>query len=281
MNRSSSRNLSFYHYGATTVFASRNDQRFGYCLYVPTDYSDDVDEPYPVVVLVHGTDRTAQGYRDHLADFAEAQRAIVLAPLFPAGVAEPGDLDGYKFIEFRGIRYDRVLLAILDEIADLYRVAVDRVLMHGFSGGAHFAHRFLYLHPERLLAVSIGAPGVVTLLDETRPWWTGVADVEARFGRPLDLDAIRRVAVQTVIGENDTETWEITVMPDSPLWMDGANDAGTTRLDRIRALGQSFERAGIEVRHDVVSATGHDGYRLLPPVKAFLAEALARSRSHD
>ena len=43
----------------------------------------------------------------------------------------------------------------------------------GFSGGAQFAHRFLYIHPGRLRAVSLGAPGLVTMLDETRAWWVG------------------------------------------------------------------------------------------------------------
>jgi dienelactone hydrolase len=271
------RKLSFYHYGATTVFAARADQRFGYCLYVPSGYDDDAAEPWPVVVVVHATDRTAQRYRDAFADFAEAYGVVVVAPLFPAGIGAPGDLDGYKFVESHGVRYDMVLLAILDEVAGLYRVDVERVLLHGFSGGGHFAHRFLYLHPERLRAVSIGAPGAVTLLDETRPWWTGVADLEARFGRPIDLDAMSRVAVQTVIGADDTDTWEITFTPAAPLWMEGANDAGVTRLDRIDALRRSLERAGVAVRHDVVPGTGHLGWPLVPAVQAFFADVLARS----
>jgi dienelactone hydrolase len=268
------RRLSAYHYGKTAVFAAQADQRASYCLYVPTSYEDDAAEPYPVVVAMHGTLRTFQAYRDGFADFAEANRAVVLAPLFPAGVGRAGDPDGYKFIEFEGIRYDELLLAILDEVAALYRLDVERVLLHGFSGGAHFAHRFLYLHPERLRAVSIGAPGAVTLLDFDRPWWIGVADVEERFGRAVDVDALRRVAVQTVVGELDTETWEITIPQGSWKWMPGANDSGVTRIDRIRALADSLEAAGIAVRRDVVPRIGHSGTKALGPVKEFFAEQL-------
>lgn len=272
------RRLSFYHYGATTLFASRFDERLSYCLYVPADYHDDVAEPYPLVVAVHATDRTAQGYRDAFAGFAAEHRAIVLAPLFPAGIDAPGDLEGYKLIRTDGLRYDLALLAMLDEVAGLYRVDVSRVLLHGFSGGGHFAHRFLYLHPERLLAVSIGAPGLVTLLDERRPWWTGVADLEERFGRPLDLDALRAVAVQTVIGADDVETWEITIPPGSPLWVEGANDAGATRLDRLDALAASLRARGLDVRQDVVPGVAHRGWPLVPVVQEFFAAVLDRAR---
>lgn len=270
------RKLSFYHYGATTLFAAQVDQRLGYCLYVPEAYADDSADRYPVVVVVHATDRTAQGYRDAFAGFAERHGVIVVAPLFPAGIDAEGDLEGYKLIVPGGLRYDLALLGILDEVASLYRADVERVLLHGFSGGGHFAHRFLYLHPRRLAAVSIGAPGLVTLLDRTRPWWTGVADLEALFGRPLDPEAMRRVPVQTVIGADDTETWEITIPPGSPLWLEGANDAGRTRLDRIAALADSLERAGLTVRRDVVEGVPHLGYPLVPAVEAFFAEVLAR-----
>src|SRR5690606_16426524 len=104
--------------------------------------------------------------------------------------------------------------------------------------------RFLYLHPERLLGASVGAPGIVTLLDRHHDWWVGVRDFEERFGKPLDLEAIRRVPVQLVVGGADTETWEITIPPANPWWMEGADLAGATRIERIRALQASLEAQG-------------------------------------
>ncbi|KAK9234061.1 hypothetical protein V1525DRAFT_414306 [Lipomyces kononenkoae] len=72
------------------------------------------------------------------------------------------------------MRYDLLLLAILDEVS-LRCPAIDtsKVLLTGFSGGGQFVHRFTYLHPERLLAVNVGAPGSVTYLDDNRPWADG------------------------------------------------------------------------------------------------------------
>ncbi len=275
--RGCKRGLSYYDFGRTTFYASRFDQRFSYCLYVPSDYAENGSKSYHLAVTIHGTGRNAAGYRDNLADFADAHDCIILAPLFPAGIVKPGDLSGYKLIGSHGIRYDHVLLSMVDEVAEKYRVDAERFLLYGFSGGGHFTHRFFYLHPERLRAASIGAPGVVTLLDQSRDWWVGVRNLEAVFGKTLDIGRMREVAVQMVIGDADTDTWEITIRPGSSWWMDDANRAGETRVDRINALRESYEAEGIAVRLDTVPDTAHDPDAVMAPVKRFFAEVL-RSR---
>jgi pimeloyl-ACP methyl ester carboxylesterase len=268
--------LGHYERGASTYFAAQCDQRFGYYLYVPQDFELGRSSDYRLCVLVHGTGRTPSVYRDLFAGFADANRSIIVAPLFPAGIIEPGELANYKFIAFHDIRYDQVLNGIVDEVAARFRLAERRFLLFGYSGGGHFAHRYFYLHPSRLLGVSIGAPGMVTLLDERLPWWRGVADLEARFGVRLDFEMLRRVPVQMIVGEEDKETWEITIEPTSRFWMEGANDAGPTRIDRLRALRDDFARHGIPVRFDLVPGVAHNGYAVLDPVQDFFGQVLQR-----
>lgn len=266
--------LGYYDVGATPFYACAADQRFSYCLFVPEDYDERAQDVYRLVIAVHGTNRPASEYRHQFAQFAREQHAIVLAPLFPASIGRRGALHDYKFIEADGVRFDLVLLEMVDEVAGKYRVDANSLLLHGFSGGAHFAHRFFYLHPGRLDAVSIGAPGMVTLLDDRREWWVGVGDLDERFGTPVALDVMRRVAVQVVIGAEDTETWEITLAPGDNRWMDGANDAGVNRLERITSLRMSLQSAGISVRHDVVKGVAHEGFALLPAVQEFFSTVI-------
>ncbi|MQA81049.1 MAG: alpha/beta hydrolase [Streptosporangiales bacterium] len=270
--------LSYYQFGSTSFFASAYDQRFSYCLYVPHSYSEDDDRRYQLVVAVHGTGRMVELSRELFADFCERHDCIVLAPLFPCGIDEPGELSNYKFIEYRGIRYDEILLAMVDEISSIWRVSSDRFMLHGFSGGGHFTHRFAYLHPERLLAISVGSPGVVTLLDFGHPWWVGVADVEERFGRSVDLDALRRVAVHMVVGADDTATWEITIREGDRLYQPGVHLQGDTRIDRIRSLARSFEDHGIAVQLDLVPGVSHELVSLMPATRAFFRDVLAGAR---
>ena len=271
--------LSHYDRGRTPFFACQSDQRFSYCLFVPPDYDEAGLTVYDLVVLVHGTDRTAAEYRDHMAAFATENDCVVLAPLFPVGVSSPGELHDYKFVDYGGIRFDHVLLSMVEEVAARYRVRSDALMMHGFSGGGHFAHRFFYLHPDKLRAVSVGAPGLVTLLSSDLPWWSGTRDFEEVFGTPLDLEAMRRVPVQMVVGGEDVETWEITVSPGDDLWVEGANAAGRTRVDRIESLRRSFQAAGIDVRLDVVPGAAHNGYALLDAVRGFFGRSLSASVS--
>lgn len=266
--------LNFYRRGRTPIFASRMDQRFSWCCYVPDGYDPAGDRVHPLAVLVHGSLRDADILRDAFIDFAEAHQCLLLAPLFPAGIDDAEDLHNYKHIAYRGIRYDLIVLDMVEELAGRYRVAKEKVLMHGFSGGAQFAHRFFYLHPGRLRAVSVGAPGTVTLPDQ-RDWWVGVKGMEEIFGRPLDVAAMRDVAVQLVIGDQDIETWDVIVGPQSPFWMEGINDSGETRVDRLRSLETGLRSIGVDLRFDTVPGVSHDGTGIQGPVKAFFSQVLA------
>ena len=270
------RGRQIYDLGHTTAFASKSDPRFSYCLYVPPR----VDGAAPdLMVAMHGTGRAFMAYRDAFADFGRWNNCIVLCPLFPVGVRGDGNRDGFKYIEEAGIRYDEVLLSIVAEVGERYGIDVSRFALFGYSGGGHFAHRFFLFQPKRLWAVSVGAPGSVTLLDPARDWWVGVHDVRERFGVDLDIEAMKAVPVQLVVGAADLETWEITHREGGRNWMPGANDAGRTRPERLDALRRSFEAAGIQVRLDLVPNVPHDGNKVVGSVEDFFAEILKRRRA--
>lgn len=268
--------LGYYDIGRTPFFALQSDPRFSYCLFVPPDYRES-NKTYRLIVLIHGTERSAAAYRDAFVELAVERDCIILAPLFAANMTSANDLSSYKFIRYGGINYDDILFAMVAEVAAKYRVKSEKFLLYGFSGGGHFAHRMYILHPERLEAVSIGAPGLVTLLDPSKAWWAGISDLEERFGKKLNLDAMRKVQVQMVIGDQDTDTWEITLDRTSEWWVEGANDAGVTRLDRIASLKKSFEDHGIAVRLDHVPGVAHLGVAMFPFVIAFFADLLGTS----
>ncbi|MEW2505333.1 PHB depolymerase family esterase [Amycolatopsis sp. NPDC047767] len=257
----------FYYGGPTPFFALQSDQRFSYCLYVPSAHRTS-ETPLPLLVLMHGTQRTAERYRNDYREFAEQNDTIVLAPLFPAGIAQPGDLHGFKRLSFEGIRYDLILLDMIAEVAARFRVDADRFYLHGFSGGGQFAHRFAYLHADRLAALSIGAPGRVTRIDPDVPWWLGTADVRELFGTDVQVAALRKLPVQMIVGGEDKDTWEIA----EP----GIDAGGDTRIERLTTLRKNFESNGIDVQFDVVPGVAHRGLLIQPVVKNFIAGELAR-----
>ncbi|MBL8265966.1 alpha/beta hydrolase [Steroidobacter sp.] len=266
--------LGFYEKGATPLFACQADQRFSYCLYVPKSYQPSDPQPLKLAVFVHGTGRNPFAYQERAAGFADEHHCLVLCPLFPCGIPDARGTENYKFVSFKGIRFDLLLLSMISEVAEIYRLDAARFCLFGFSGGAHFAHRFLYVHPERLSAVAIDAPGVVTLLDFERDWWCGVRNFSSIFGKELNLDALRKVAVQTLVGSDDTATWEIAVQPGWPFWMEGITASGKTRVERLASLGESLRKHGIDVDHCVVPGVSHE--LLLEPALDFFTKVLRR-----
>lgn len=253
--------------------ACPSEPRCSYCLYVP-------EQPARAVcAYVHGTERDAASYREALIPFAEACGCIILTPLFPAGIIEPDDVDNYKNIRFHDIRFDHLLLAMVDEVVQQYGLTERRFLLGGFSGGAQFAHRFYYLHPQRLLALSAAAPGRVTLPDEQLNWWLGVRDLPEQFGQPLQLDALRRVPVQLVIGADDTEDFMLDQT--SPYWMPGVEHIGHTRIKRLRCLYASLTARGVDATLEIVPDTTHEAAPLIVRAAAFFANRLKEQPTHD
>jgi poly(3-hydroxybutyrate) depolymerase len=272
------RRRKMYERGPTPVFSCRADPRFGYCLYVPHTFDDD-PAGHALAVVMHGSGRNMETYRDRFAAFGRYRRCVILAPLFPVGPLGDGNAHGFKLLQEGGVRYDEILLSMVDEAGALLGTRFGRFLLFGYSGGGHFVHRFFYLHPERLRAVSIGAPGSVTLIDDSRDWWVGTRDLRARFGRDIDLDAMRQVRVQLVVGAADTEAWEINYPPDSTQYAPGINDTGRTRIERLATLADNLARHGIDAQHVVVPNVSHDGPKVLPYVQSFFESVLAgRSR---
>ncbi|HEY4024271.1 MAG TPA: alpha/beta hydrolase [Pseudonocardiaceae bacterium] len=245
--------------GRTPSFACQADQRFSYCLYVPHDI--DISRSHPLVVSIHGTERAPESYREGFADLADRHQCVVVAPLFPAGIRDPDDVDNYKTLDYGGIRFDLLLLDMVAEVGARWPVAIDRFYLHGFSGGGQFAHRFLYLHPDRLAGVSVGAPGRITLLDQTIPWPAGTADLAKRFGIDLDLAALRTVPVLLFVGDHDDQPHPLT---------------GGSRVAGIAQLRDNLIDHGVEPAFETVPGVGHEHAAIFPAANRFFDELLAR-----
>jgi len=270
--------LGLYDIGCTAVYAARSDPRLSYCLYVPPGYRASSLRP-ELVVVIHGSPRTFMDFRDRFQDFGDVHNALVLCPLFPVGVSGDGNPDGYKYLSEPGIRYDRILLDMVSEVTERWAVSCRQFGLFGFSGGAQFVNRFLLLRPEHLWAASVAAPGSVTLLSDEFDWWVGLRDLRERLGITPNLDALRRVPVQTIVGAADLDTKEIAHQEGGRYWMPGANDAGATRPERLQALRQSLSRAGVDVTHEIVAGVGHDPWPIIDRAKLFLGLQLSRWRA--
>ena len=81
--------------------------------------------------------------------------------------------------------------------------------MWGFSASGSFVNRFVFLHPERVLAAAYGSPGgwaiaPLSSYKGTRLRYPiGVADLDQLTGRPFDLAAVAKVPQFLFMGADD------------------------------------------------------------------------------
>jgi len=237
------------------TFAHPADVRFSYGLVTPAP-TDDAPPP-GLVVVVHDSTRNYRPCAQAYAAFARRQHQVVLSPLFPRDVLGDGQVDGYKFLREGDLRYDQLLHTMIDDAVRRTGCDGSRFFLQGYSGGAQFVHRYLLLHPERLRAVSLGAPGVVTLPDDKVDWWAGVRNVESLFGKSFDVAGLRQVPIQLVISDADTETWEIREQPASRYWPVEADRLRANRIDRMRVLHRALLGLGAEVELHVLKGLQH------------------------
>jgi hypothetical protein len=219
--------------------------------------------------VVHGAERGAPDYRTAYRAYAEAERAVVLAPIFPVGVLGDGNPDGYKVLKEGDLRYDLLLLAMVQELSLILDTPFPTFQLAGFSGGAQFVHRFMYLHPDRLSAVSIGAPGAVTRIDAAHDYWFGPRNLDAVFGAGLALDRLRRLRIQVIVGQDDLEILETPAHLQALFSQLG--DLGSNRGERSFLLLDNYRRHGLDVTHTLAPGLAHEGLGLVPHVAAFLS----------
>jgi dienelactone hydrolase len=249
-----------------TAGVSRLDGRFGYLAHVPQG----TRRSSQTLVVIHGSDFKHELACRYFAALAAETGCVVLAPLFaPAAGAHP-DPNGFKFLRSAHAEYDRVLLDMVAAAGERFGCAGERFFLFGFSGGAQFAHRFFYVHPGRLHAISIAAPGMVTLIDPGRPAWVGTRGLGALCGSDLDLRQVQRVKVQLLVGSRDAQPH-----------VGGAgqelyNYAGTNRVERLRTLMVNYELHGISVAHHEVAGAGHDFEPLAAVAVPFLRRQIAQ-----
>ncbi|MFI9489267.1 hypothetical protein ACIG47_22965 [Promicromonospora sp. NPDC052451] len=256
--------------GATPFQVSSAEPRLSWTTYVPPSYRDRTG-PLGLLVAVHGTGRRVEATRDRFAALADELGVVVLAPLFPAGLDGPDDVHAYKELLAAGIRFDEALLAMVEQAAGRWEIDTTRFVLTGFSGGGQFAHRFAYLHPHRLRAVSVGAPGRVTLPDDA-PWPLGLGGVADLFGTAPSVAALRQVPYQVVVGSEDLAGALLAAVAADPR----EARAGATRVDRARRLAHELTERGVPVETAVVPGAGHDAGAVAPAVVDFVRRALAQ-----
>jgi len=236
------------------------DRRFGFAWRVAPSGRKD----RPILIAVHDSDRDCFRTRDVFTPLALQQDLSVLAPHFPCRAITPSIADGYKFLCEPGANYVDLLEAMLHTFAAARPFDRSRVFLFGFSGGGQFAHRYGLVAASRLAGVVIASPGSVTLLDETLPWWPGVAGIERVVGRPVDRRGLDGLPMHFIVGSNDLIEGMARRAPGDPYYSPFGQAAGANRIEMLEHLAESFRNNGAAASLERLAGVGHD----LEPIAA-------------
>lgn len=187
-------------WAAERVYFNGVDWKGGYVL-LP-DKQLERGEKFWVAVDVHG----AGGLRNEklgveLMRILEPEPVLVIVPSFENGY-QAGDG-----------RFAKQLIGHYQWVAERHPVH-DKMFVHGHSGGAQFAHRFAFAHPEQVSGVSAHSAGS----------WAG----RSGYGT-INLQA-KQIPFLISCGENDTQK----SVPDSPM----------TRIEWYRSFSAELAKKG-------------------------------------
>lgn len=142
-----------------------------------------------------------------------------LVPAFPrpaslaVGYTHALDRDALLATQSGYQRIDLQLIAMIDDarsILSSYEIEVDpKVFMVGVSASGSFTSRFTMLHPDKVKAASIGAPGFGPIVPvsswngQNLPYPEGVSDLNSLVGSSFDSANFQTVPLQVWVGDED------------------------------------------------------------------------------
>jgi hypothetical protein len=227
--------------------------------------------PRRALLALHGMDDTGPSLAATLLDRAQAQDWVVVAPTIRYGEwKDPLQLTQEE------LTLAPQLVTLLESVtAETGVLVTGKALVFGFSRGSQAALRLTTFYPARIEAVAAFSAGTYTLpaaqvrtvsgatVTAVLPY--GVADLEARRGSGVDMEALRQVRVLVGVAAGDTREGEVPRQWDSYL--------GKSRLERAQTFTAALQRLGIPARLVVVAGTVHGITAQMPEQGvAFLAQ---------
>lgn len=277
---------SYYMFVPPSILGDSARQHVRSVLVMPNNTGGDTDDP-----RVH--DERVRDIIPYYRGVAARLGVVVLMPAFPRPKSQAMTythaLDRDAMLTSDGTlrRLDLQTLAMVDDararVAALGVQTEARILMHGHSAAGMFVNRFVMLHPGRVKAASIGAPGgwpiapLVRFAGESLRYPVGVADMPAIGGTSFDSSAVARVPQFHFLGardENDSVPYDDSYDPADRALV--VKLFGNTPLERWRRAEQIYRQVVPSAEWKLYPDVGHEITRAMwSDIWAFLGRHAA------
>ena len=164
----------------------------------------------PVVIVMHGTRRNADDYRDQWHELALEHEFLLVVPEFsdrdfpgPEAYNQGNLYDSNGEPRPRALWSFSALEPLFDDIRRRFRMNTDRYSLYGHSAGSQFVHRFLFHVPEARIGMAVTANAGWYMMPDFKvvmPYGLGGSPVT-----PGMLSAAMALPVTVLLGDRDTD----------------------------------------------------------------------------
>jgi len=194
----------------------------------------------PLLVAVHGISVNSREYARAFAPLAEERGVIVVAPRFKSPAFRDYQRLGRSHL---GERADLALDRLVDEVRRRTGAYGQRIHLFGQSGGAQFAQRYAFAHPERVASVVVASAGWYAFPDRKRSYPYGIRPSPRLPGVRFRLDRLLPVPMLVVVGDGDTRRNGDALRRSPRL----DRQQGSTRLERAMRFVDEMKAAAREL----------------------------------
>ena len=252
----------------TLIFSEWDGPALKVHTYIPAAGTENA----PLMIVMHGTRRNADDYRDQWIPVADKLGLIIAAPEFDAkrfpgssgynlGGATPQNPAGTAF---------KAIEPLFDNLRSRFALVRENYYIYGHSAGGQFVHRFVFANPKaRIVRAFAANAGWYTMLSKTTPYPYGLKD--APFPKDTQKNAFNAPLV-ILLGDADTERGSnLRVTPQ-------ADAQGYNRLQRglifysHAATSARQKKLSFGWRLSIVPETGHQNSKMAWGVAPFIEQ---------
>ncbi len=162
-----------------------------------------------IVIILHGRNRNAEGYRNSWHSYALDNNFIAVVPEFKSSTFPKDTFNWGNIRSLKGRTVERqfwllsVIEPLFDEVRGQLKIQNDFYSLYGHSAGAQIAHRFLYFIPDnRAKRIVMANAGYYTMPVDTVNFPQGIKDVDVS-----DTNLVKAYSKRVIVllGDDDID----------------------------------------------------------------------------
>ncbi len=148
------------------------------------------------------------------------------------------------------VRVDLQLIAMIEDARERLRqkgiYVADKIFMNGYSISGYFTNRFAALHPDKVIAAAIGAPGgwPIAPLSEwkgyTMNYPVGIADLNKLIDITFNAELFKTIPLYMYMGADDTNDAIGRFTPEEQIFLNGLGATPYERWPEAKAMYDSI-----------------------------------------